>query len=121
MPLKKPDFYNNLDKTHDKIWSLLDKGFLNRDDSFHIPVFICGDESNFGGRIVVLRGLDKKNKIITFHSDIRSNKIFILKSKPQGSFLFYDKKEKIQLRILCSIKIHYQNTRIRFWFFFFLS
>ena len=113
MKTNKHDFYNNLDKVYLKILSLLEKGLANRDNPFHIPVFICGDKKIFDGRIVVLRGFDKKNKSLSFHSDIRSNKIKILKINPIGSLLFYDKKEKIQLRASCKIKIHYQNDKAK--------
>ena len=111
MQINKPYYYNNLEKTYIKTWELLDKGFLDRNNSFHIPVFICGNNNSFDGRIVVLRGLNKNNKSLSFHSDIRSNKIKILKNYPFGTFLFYDKTEKIQLRVKCNVKIHYQNDR----------
>jgi len=105
----KPDYYNDLDKVYLKIWELLELGLQNRDLPFHIPVFICGGKDKSDGRIVVLRGVDKKEKKIWFHSDVRSSKIKILKSFPEGSLLFYDKSEKIQLRIFVSTKINYQN------------
>ncbi len=109
MQNKKPDYYNDLDKIYLKIWNLLDSGLKNRDAPFHIPVFICGNENNFDGRIVVLRGIDNKEKKIWFHSDIRSNKIKFLKKNPEGTLLFYDKSEKIQLRINGKSNINYQN------------
>ena len=105
----KPDYYNDLDKIYSKIWNLLNSGLQNRDASFHIPVFICGNKNKFDGRIVVLRGVDEKEKKIWFHSDIRSNKVKILKSNPDASLIFYDKSEKIQLRICGHAKINYQN------------
>ena len=105
----KPDYYNDLDKVYSKIWNLLKIGLQNRDTSFHIPVFICGNKNKSDGRIVVLRGVDEKDKKIWFHSDIRSNKVKILKSNSQATLLFYDKNEKIQLRISCNSKINYQN------------
>ena len=52
----------------------------------------------------------KKKKKIWFHSDIRSNKIKILKSRPEAVLLFYDKSEKIQLRISVNTKINYKNS-----------
>ena len=110
MQNKKPDYYNNLDKVYLKIWELLKIGLQNRNLPFHIPVFICDNKSKSDGRIVVLRGVDEKEKKIWFHSDIRSNKIKILKSNPKGTLLFYDKSEKIQLRISGSAKINYQNN-----------
>ena len=107
--LNKPDYYNNLDKIYLKIWNLLDLGLKNRNAPFHIPVFICGEKKEFDGRIIVLRGIDKNEKKLWFHSDIRSNKVEILKSNPKATLLFYDKTEKIQLRIGGFAKINYQN------------
>jgi len=105
-----PIYYNDLNKIYLKIWDLLNFGLLNRDSSFHLPVFICGENKNFDGRIVVLRGVDEKNKKLWFHTDIRSKKIKILKNNAQASFLFYDKDEKVQLRISGNVKINYQNN-----------
>ena len=109
MQKNKPDYYNNLDKVYLKIWDLLKIGLKNRDLPFHIPVFICGDKTKSDGRIVVLRGVDEKENKIWFHSDIRSNKVKILKSSPEATLLFYDKNEKIQLRISGNTKINYKN------------
>ena len=113
MEKNKPDFYNDLDKVYSKIWNLLILGLKNRNALFHIPVFICGSVNKFDGRIVVLRGIDEKEKKIWFHSDIRSNKVKILESNPKATLLFYDKSEKIQLRISGNTKINYQNDITR--------
>ena len=113
MQKNKPDYYNDLDKVYLKIWDLLKIGLKNRDLPFHIPVFICGNKNKSDGRIVVLRGVDEKEKKIWFHSDIRSNKIKILKSNSEASLLFYDKNEKIQLRIIGNTKINYKNDITR--------
>ena len=109
MQINKPDYYNDLDKIYLKIWDLLENGLKNRNAPFHIPVFIIGHQNKFAGRIVVLRGVDKKEKKIWFNSDIRSNKIKTLKSNSLANLLFYDKSEKIQLRICVSTKINYKN------------
>ncbi len=78
MEKNKPDYYNDLDKVYLKIWELLKIGLQNRNLPFHIPVFICANENKSEGRIVVLRGVDEKEKKIWFHADIRSDKIKIL-------------------------------------------
>ena len=109
MEKNKPDYYNDLDKIYLKIWDLLKIGLQNRNLPFHIPVFICGDSNKSDGRIVVLRGINKEEKKIWFHSDIRSNKVKNLKLNSKATFLFYDKNEKIQLRISGNTKINYQN------------
>jgi len=107
---EKPSFYNDLEKTYLKIWDLLSAGLKDRNSPLHIPVFISGKENKPNSRIVVLRGVDKKEKKIWFHSDIRSNKVKILKSNSEAALLFYDKVEKIQLRICGSVKINYKNN-----------
>ena len=109
MQINKPEYYDDLDKTYLKIWDLLNNGLVNRDSPFHIPALVCGKNENFDGRIVVLRGVSQKEKKIWFHSDIRSNKIKTLKNNSLSSLLFYDKSEKIQLRVSCNSKINYQN------------
>ena len=109
MKLNKSDFYNSLDKIYLKIWELLETGLSDRDAPFHIPVFICGHNSNADGRMVVLRGINKKDKSLWFHTDIRSKKAKTLKTNPIASLLFYDKEEKIQLRIVGKTKVNYQN------------
>ena len=113
MQKNKPDYYNDLNKIYLKIWDLLKTGLQNRNLPFHIPVFICGNKDKSDGRIVVLRGVNENEKKIWFHSDIRSNKIKILKSNPEGTLLFYDKGEKIQLRVQGAIKINYQNDKTK--------
>ena len=105
----KPDFYNDLDKIYSKIWDLLNLGLQNRNAPFHIPVFIGGKKNEFDARIIVLRGISEKENKIWFHSDIRSNKIKDLRFNPKGILLFYDKNEKVQLRISGLAKINYQN------------
>jgi len=105
----KPDYYSNLDKIYSKIWQLLDFATQSNQVPFHLPVFICGNKNKFDGRVVVLRGIDEKQKKIWFHTDIRSKKVKILKSNPNASFLFYDKTEKIQLRVTGKTIINYQN------------
>jgi len=106
----KPDYYNDINKVYFKIWELFHQGLKNRDYPFHIPIFTTTYKNKPDSRIVVLRGVSEKEKKIWFHSDIRSNKVKILKSNPECNFLFYDKNEKIQLRIYGNSKINYQNN-----------
>ena len=102
-------YYEDFYEIKKKIWSMLDDAVTNRSSPFRIPVFVCGDQSDFDGRIVVLRKSDQSNNIIQFHSDIRSNKIDILKKNPKASFLFYDKELKIQVRLKVEAIINHDN------------
>ena len=105
----QPAYYEDFKEIKKKIWSMLDDAVTNRSSQFRIPVFICGDQKDFDGRIVVLRKSDQSNNLVQFHSDIRSDKIPKLKSNKNGSMLFYDKEEKIQVRLKVECTINHNN------------
>ena len=105
----QPAYYEDFSEIIKKIWLMLDDAITNRSSQFRTPTFICGDQLDFDGRIVVLRKSDQKNNLLQFHSDIRSDKIEILKKNPKASFLFYDKELKIQVRLKVEALINHNN------------
>ena len=105
----QPAYYEDFKEIKKKIWSMLVDAVTNRSSQFRIPVFICGDRSDFDGRIVVLRKSDQINNLVQFHSDIRSDKILKLKNNKNASLLFYDKEEKIQVRLKVECIINHDN------------
>ena len=105
----QPAYYENFNEIKKKIWSMLDDAVTNRSSQFRIPVFICGNQKDFDGRIVVLRKSDQSNNLVQFHSDIRSDKIPKLKNNKNASMLFYDKEEKIQVRLKVECIINHNN------------
>ena len=105
----QPAYYEDFKEIKKKIWSMLDDAVTNRSSQFRIPVFICGNQKDFDGRIVVLRKSDHSNNLVQFHSDIRSDKIPKLKSNKSASMLFYDKEEKIQVRLKVECNINHNN------------
>ena len=105
----QPAYYEDFKEIKKKIWSMLDDAVTNRSSQFRIPVFICGDQKDFDGRIVVLRKSDQSNNLVQFHSDIRSDKIAKLKNNKNASMLFYDKEEKIQVRLKVECTINHNN------------
>ena len=92
----QPAYYENLKEIQKKLWSMLDDAVVNRNSPFRIPVFICADQNDIDGRIVVLRKSDKENNVLQFHTDLSSSKLYILKKNNNASLVFYDKEEKIQ-------------------------
>ncbi len=109
----QPAYYEDLKEIKKKIWSMLDNAVTNRSSPFRIPVFICGNQEDFDGRIVVIRKSDQLNSLIQFHSDIRSDKIPKLKNNKNASMLFYDKEEKIQVRLKVECIINHNNEITR--------
>ena len=105
----QPAYYEDLKEIKKKIWSMLDDAVINRSSQFRIPVFTCGDQKDFDGRIVVLRKSDQSTNMLQFHSDIRSDKITKLKNNKSASMIFYDKEEKIQVRLKVECTINHDN------------
>ena len=106
----QPAYYENLFEIKNKIWSMLDIAVKDRASPFRIPVFICGNQNHFDGRIVVLRKSDQSNSLVQYHSDIRSDKIAKLKTNKNASMLFYDKEEKIQVRLKIECTVNHDNN-----------
>ena len=105
----QPAYYEDFSEIKNKIWSMLDNAIKDRSSPFRIPVFICGNQNDFDGRIVVLRKSVQSNNLVQYHSDIRSDKIDKLKKNKNASMLFYDKEEKIQVRLKVECIVNHYN------------
>ena len=106
----QPAYYENLKEIQNKYWSMLDNAVMNRKSPFRIPVFMCANKNQIEGRIVVLRKSDRENNLLQFHTDFRSPKVDMLKKNKNASLLFYDKEEKIQIRVIVECEINNQNS-----------
>ena len=103
------NYHESLPNIELKIWSVLNNAVINRKSSFRLPVFICGSQDDFDGRIVVLRKSDKTKRLLQFHSDIRSGKVQKLKKNKKAAMVFYDKDQKIQLRMKVECTVNFNN------------
>ena len=106
----QPAYYEDFSEIKKKIWLMLDDAVTNRGSPFRIPVFMCVHQNEIDGRIVVLRKSDRGNNLLQFHTDFRSQKVDILKKNNKASLLFYDKEEKIQLRVKIECEVNNQNS-----------
>ena len=59
----QPAYYENFEEIQNKYWSMLDNAVKDRGSPFRIPVFICGNQNDLDGRIVVLRKSDQSNSL----------------------------------------------------------
>lgn len=111
---KPPNFYNDLDLVEKEIIEQLVKAAHSRKSDFHTPVLTTVNKENKpNSRTVVLRNFLKKEWVLVVHSDVRSNKIEDIKSNPNICMAFYDKKEKMQLRV--SAKAEIQSNHNEAW------
>ena len=109
MPEEQVSYYEDFNEIEKKLWNLLTGAVKDRSSEFRTPIFICGNNKDLDGRVVVLRKADQKNNFVQFHSDIRSSKIEKIKKNPNCSILFYGKKEKIQLRLKTECQVNFDN------------
>ena len=105
------NFDENPKVIFDNIKELLTIGAKDRHHTFHMPVFSNKNQNNsIDSRIVVLRKFNESNLKLNFHTDFRSPKIVNLQKDNNSSFLFYDFKLKIQLRIITFSIINNKNN-----------
>ena len=91
-------YYEDFSEIEKKIWDLLTNAVTDRSSEFRTPVFICGNDKDLDGRVVVLRKADQKNSFVQYHSDIRSSKIEKIKRYKLGKK--YQFLDKVFLRVL---------------------
>ena len=97
----------------DKIWDELILGLNSGKHPFHIFTVSTVKNNKPDSRSVVLRTVDKENKSISFHTDLRSKKILQIKESENICALFYDKDSKIQLRIYGSASMETNSLLIK--------
>ena len=61
-------YYEDSKEIEKKVWDLLSKAVKDRSSEFRTPVFICGNDKDLDGRVVVLRKADQQNNFIQYHS-----------------------------------------------------
>ena len=101
---KAISFYEDPKEIENKIWDLLGKAVTDRSSEFRTPVFICGNDKDLDGRVVVLRKADRKNNFIQYHSDYRSSKIEKIKKTLYAQSCFMAKRKKSNLELKLSVK-----------------
>jgi len=90
--------HNNTKEIYENIWKCLDKGVNDRFSDYHTFSLATSPKNIAEIRTVVLRGYDRKNKSIIFHTNNLTNKISEIQNNPSVGALFYDRKAKIQIR-----------------------
>jgi pyridoxamine 5'-phosphate oxidase len=90
--------HNNTNEIYENIWKCLDKGVNDRFSDYHTFSLATSPENIAEIRTVVLRGYDRKNQSIIFHTNNLTNKIIEIQNNSSVGALFYDRKAKIQIR-----------------------
>ncbi|MFY7899681.1 MAG: pyridoxamine 5'-phosphate oxidase family protein [Chitinophagaceae bacterium] len=105
---------NNLFYTLEDIekdcWIRLMNGALKSKDAFHVTSVATFNNDSIDLRTVVLRKVLPNDKVVRFHTDIRSHKWSALQKNNTISLLFYDAASRIQIRLKGKAYLHYSDT-----------
>jgi hypothetical protein len=94
----------------DEIWVALIAGRDRGKDPFHLPAVATIRDGVPHVRTVVLRGVDRAQGLLSFHTDRRSPKVGDLAASPRISWLFYAPQRKLQLRVHGSTTVHHDDA-----------
>ena len=89
----------NLKGIYKDLWLSLEDAVVDRNSGFHTFTLATISKDTPEARTVVLRGCNKKNNILSFHTNNSSKKIQDISENNKVSALFYDKSDKTQIRI----------------------
>ncbi len=101
-----PDHHNDLAATLKFAWQMLGRGVQDRRSAFHTPVFATQGTDGPQARVLVLRAFEQGTRTLTFHTDMRSAKLFELGGDPRVALTFYDAARKAQIRINGTCAVH---------------
>ena len=102
--------YVAIDKVFKNIWDYLKVGVKNRDSDYHTFSFATSYKNIVKNRTIVLRDYSEKNKTISFHTNNLTEKILDINNNKNVEALFYNRKEKIQIRISGLATINKQDN-----------
>lgn len=102
-------------ETLNDIWEFfiqqLRRGVVDNKSPFHLPVFISKNEKSPNPRVVVLRKFEVDPFRLSIHTDSRSEKFTELNNSPDSSWLFWNPRSRVQLRMYGSSKIYHKDEQ----------
>ena len=94
-----PESYNGISDILEKIWLCLENGCNDRKSPYHTFAIATITKDKPSNRTVVLRDCNKNEKSISFNTNYASTKITDIKKNSNVEGIFYDKVNKVQVRI----------------------
>ena len=91
----------------------LQKAIKDGKHEYHCFYLATIDKKEPKIRTVVLRALNKNKNTLSFHTDLRSDKVKEIQSNRNVSALFYDKKRRIQIRIRGNAQLDENSNRLK--------
>ncbi len=104
---------NNSPQLVTEIWNELLRAVPQRRDPFHSPVVASAGTHGVDARVVILRRVTPERRELTFHTDIRGQKIADFQQTPELAWVFYDPARKLQIRAKGTLRVHTQDDITR--------
>jgi 3-hydroxyisobutyrate dehydrogenase len=89
-----------------RMWSELDHAVKNRRHAWHTLAVATSGLPGPSVRTVVLRGVNREEGLVVFHTDRRAPKIGEIRAHPTVGLLFYDPQARVQLRFRARAVLH---------------
>lgn len=97
-------------------WDMLEAGARDRSVPFHLPALATVDEEGQPHvRTVVLRDCNRGERWLRFNTDRRSPKVNHIRTNPKAALHFYDKFEKVQLRLRVRLEFIVAESLDEIW------
>lgn len=109
-----PPYYDSLEEALSYAFAMLAAGAKDRRSGFHTPAVGTIDLNGAPSvRTVVLRRFDPIERIIAFHTDMRTRKPKEIAANSRIAVHFYDAGRKLQLRTDCTARLEHGSEVAR--------
>lgn len=102
---KKQDILT-LEDVLESSWKLLHEGVRNFKSPFHHATLTTIDNNKPQARMIILREFSEKDRTLICHCDARGPKVLQIQGNPNVSWLFYNPKKWLQLRLSGTASVH---------------
>lgn len=104
---------DSLSEVLEQAWQLLGRGGADAKDTFHSPTLITQGENWPEARTVILREVDRQQRLLVCHSDVRASKWAEILTQPRVSWHLWHPRHRIQLRLYAQATLYHQDDVAR--------
>ena len=108
--------FQKLDDFLDYAWVQISRGKADKKSPARHPTFVTSSGVGFpNARTLVMRGSDRKNNQIEFHTDTASSKILDLEKNPCAGIHIWLPKVQLQIQMQVVVEVKVGDTTFPYW------
>ena len=108
--MNRPWETESLPELAELIWAELARVDGDRDHPWRLPVLATSGGHGANARVVVLRGVTRPGYELLAFSDRRASKVSEVTHQRRAVWVFYDPRERVQLRAFTDVRVHVDDT-----------